>query len=190
LRDQVRFLRTKLLAAGVIAGLAAVCATAARIATAAGSSSQAPSGVRDDARAQAETVRTIRSAGVAMYSWWIDQPSAGSPKSRGMIGQPGDGAANPQQVYLTEIAQTSYTSLAKLLVPLYIQKLPERDGWGNPLEYRLNLASPNAISQMSIRSPGRDGKFSCVTCVVGAFPSSDYDHDIVWADGFFVQWPN
>ena len=42
---------------------------------------------------------------------------------------------------------------------------------------------------MSIRSPGRDGKYSATEYSVTPFDPVDFDEDIVWADGFFVRWP-
>jgi len=42
---------------------------------------------------------------------------------------------------------------------------------------------------MMIRSPGRDGVFSAADYDVSSFTPSDFDQDIVWADGFFIRWP-
>jgi hypothetical protein len=42
---------------------------------------------------------------------------------------------------------------------------------------------------MAIRSTGRDGTFAGQTYTMGPFLASDYDQDIVWADGFFVTYP-
>ncbi|MFP5288928.1 MAG: hypothetical protein ACLGI9_24540, partial [Thermoanaerobaculia bacterium] len=65
----------------------------------------------------------------------------------------------------------------------------EKDGWGHPYEYYLNVENPLAPQVMGIRSPGRDGEFSAVSYTVGPFDPYDFDEDIVWADGFFVRWP-
>jgi len=146
-------------------------------ATAVAASSRPRSSDRDDARAQRETMAAIRNAGTAMFSWVTDQVGAA--------------AAGQKTVDLAKFPPvSSFAALKELLVPKYIQQLPERDGWGNPLEYRLDLKNPAAGSSvMSVRSPGRDGKFSGMTYVVGPFPRDDYDRDIVWADGYFVQSP-
>ena len=37
-------------------------------------------------------------------------------------------------------------------------------------------------------SSGRDKTFT-TTYTTGPFDPTDYDQDIVWADGFFVRWP-
>ncbi len=146
-------------------------------ATAAAASSRPRSSDADDARAQKRTVADMRNVGTAMFSWVTDQVGAA--------------AAGQKAVDLAKFSPVaSFAELEKLLVPKYIQALPERDGWGNPFEYRLNLKNPTAgTSVMSVRSPGRDGKYSGLTYAVEAFPRDDYDRDIVWADGYFVQWP-
>ncbi len=42
---------------------------------------------------------------------------------------------------------------------------------------------------MAIRSQGRNARTPRGTYTVTAFDPTDYDQDIVWADGFFVRWP-
>ena len=43
---------------------------------------------------------------------------------------------------------------------------------------------------MAIQSPGRDQAYESTTSyTMGPFLASDYDQDIVWADGFFVKYP-
>lgn len=96
-----------------------------------------------------------------------------------------------QVVDSSGIPEISWADLAKALVPTYIGELPERDGWGHDYAYQLDVANPLNQRVMVIRSPGRDGVFSGSenSYVLGAFPSTDYDEDIVWSDGFFVRWP-
>jgi hypothetical protein len=43
---------------------------------------------------------------------------------------------------------------------------------------------------MLIRSQGRDKDFDSDEYTVTSFDSTDYDQDIVWADGFMVRWPS
>ena len=74
----------------------------------------------------------------------------------------------------------------------YCQEVPAVDGWGNPMEYRLNTDNLLAANVMSIRSPGRNGDFDnggSTTYNIGAFVTTNYDNDIVWADGLFVVYP-
>jgi hypothetical protein len=42
---------------------------------------------------------------------------------------------------------------------------------------------------MGIRSTGRDNSAEGETYTVGPFITTQYDRDIVWADGFFVRFP-
>jgi len=42
---------------------------------------------------------------------------------------------------------------------------------------------------MLIHSGGRDSSAPAASYTLGSFDPTDYDQDIVWADGFFVRWP-
>ena len=56
-------------------------------------------------------------------------------------------------------------------------------------DYSLNTANPLAKQVMYVRSWGRDKVASSASYSVNSFDPTDYDQDIVWADGFFVRWP-
>ena len=81
----------------------------------------------------------------------------------------------------------------------YIQAVPEKDAWGGVYQYCRAPAPPAednylaANSVMSISSPGRNGGTPDIGCnnalPVGPFEPTDYDQDIVWADGLFVRYP-
>ena len=127
---------------------------------------------------QKRTVGDIRNVGAAWFSWLTDQVGA---------------AAAGQQTY--DFAFGTVLTAAELQSTLfpsttffYIQTVPEFDGWGGTMEYR--LSSELLGSQvMGIRSPGRDGTTSTDQYPVGPFIATDYDEDIVWADGFFINYP-
>jgi hypothetical protein len=74
-------------------------------------------------------------------------------------------------------------------VPQYLQDVPPADGWKTPYEYYLNTGNPLAAQVMAIRSLGRNKAEEGSTYTVTSFDPTDYDRDIVWADGFFVRWP-
>ncbi len=76
-------------------------------------------------------------------------------------------------------------------MPTYARRsdISSTDGWGNPCEIRVKQDDLLASSVMMIRCPGRDKEFDAATYEVGSFSLSDFDADIVWADGFFVRWP-
>ena len=54
--------------------------------------------------------------------------------------------------------------LRPLLVPRFLATLEATDGWavdgwGRPIEMRVNLKAPTGKHVMCLRSPGADGKF-------------------------------
>lgn len=136
----------------------------------------------NDEEAQKRTVADIRNTGTAMFSWLTDQVGAAA------AGQSQTESA-PATVELKHYPLVSREELQKILLPQYMQRVPEKDGWGHPYEYYLNVENPMALQVMGIRSPGRDGEFSAVSYKIGPFDPSDFDEDIVWTDGFFVRWP-
>ena len=135
-----------------------------------------------DGAAQKRTVADIRNTGTAMFSWLTDQVGAAAAGQSQTIEVAPD-------VDLDRYSVLSRDELQEILVPLYMQMVPERDGWGNPYEYYLNVDNPQAEQVMAIRSPGRDGRFSADSYTVTSFDPEESDEDIVWADGFFVRWP-
>jgi hypothetical protein len=126
---------------------------------------------------ETRTVADIRNTGTAMFSWLTDQ-----------VGAAATGAAMTEYD-VTVDPLISVGDLSTVLVPQYIQSVQVSDGWMHPYEYRLNVKDPSAKQVMAIRSPGRDGRFEGNIYTVTGFEATDYDQDIVWADGFFVRAP-
>jgi hypothetical protein len=115
--------------------------------------------------------------GSAMMSWLTDQASAAAA-----------GAAST--VDLDDWTGTaSVDTLRSVLIPQYIQELPIRDGWKNPYSFRVDLGDPNAERVFLIASGGRDASVPAGVYTVGGFETTDYDQDILWADGLFLRWP-
>lgn len=135
----------------------------------------------NDADAQKRTVSQIRNVGTAMFSWLTDQVGAAAA---GQSQMPDD-----KHLLLDSYPPISHDELKEILVPMYMQKVPEKDGWGNPYEYFLNVENPLEPNVMTIRSAGRDGRFSGTYYTLTSFDPDDLDEDIVWSDGFFVRWP-
>ena len=75
----------------------------------------------------------------------------------------------------------TFSTLETALTPNYIQKLPQVDGWGRPLEF----AAEGRL--YAIRSAGRDGVYSGTDYETAATDSPDCD--IVYSNGNFVTWP-
>jgi hypothetical protein len=135
-----------------------------------------------DREAQKKTIADMRNLGTAMFSWLTDQVGAGAAGQSQT--EPAGKAAD-----LAQYSPISHAELEKILVPQYLQTVPERDGWGHPYELYLNVKNVLAPQVMGIRSPGRDGRFSANRYSVGSFPPDQFDEDIVWVDGFFARWP-
>ena len=135
---------------------------------------------RTDLEAQEQTVADISNIGTAMFSWLTDQVGAAA------AGQ--SQVPEPAPVDLADYREISHRDLEKILVPRYIKRIPEVDGWGHSYKFYLN-ANSLAEEIMSIRSAGRDGAFDGSSYVVGYFDPERFDEDIVWSDGFFVRWP-
>jgi hypothetical protein len=78
--------------------------------------------------------------------------------------------------------------LRELLPAEEVDGLAWEDGWGRPFELFFSgwLLAPRV---MAIRSSGRDGEASGTQYRIGPVPP-DPDRDIVWADGFFLRWPD
>lgn len=126
---------------------------------------------------QKRTVADIVLAGGGMFSWVTDQVGAAAA------------GAIATEIDLAQYPAITDSDLGKLLIPQYVQTLPERDGWKVKYEYFLNVAEPSAVNVIAIRSGGRDQASSADLYPTGGFDPTDYDQDLVWADGFWVRWP-
>ena len=127
---------------------------------------------------QKRTMADMRITGGAMFSWLTDQ-----------VGAAAAGATNSQINLADYGGVKSVTVLSTILVPQYLQDLPVKDGWKSPYDYYLNIANPHAQNVMAIRSRGRDKTPDTNDYTVTGFEPTDYDQDVVWADGFMVRWP-
>ena len=83
----------------------------------------------------------------------------------------------------------THQELTALLVPGYINSVPEIDGWGSPFEFYVDLADLVGTETLAIRSAGRDETVSGNLYSPGSFPVGDDDEDLVWADAVFVRFP-
>ena len=129
---------------------------------------------------QKRTVADARNTGTAMFSWLTDQVGAAAAGA----------AANEVDLNATNYGASKAASvISTLLVPQYLQSVPDKDGWKHDYAYWLKTGTSVLDKQvMAIASGGRN-TCSCTKYTVGPFEPTDYDQDIVWADGFFVRWP-
>lgn len=74
------------------------------------------------------------------------------------------------------------------LAPTYIKNMPRVDGWGNAYApyTSQDWGSGTYAVQYAIFSPGRDGAFSGTITPGG---TTDFDCDLVYSNGAFVQFP-
>ena len=79
-------------------------------------------------------------------------------------------------------------ALTGLLTPTYIKALPLNDGWSRPYQFGMDKAvgAANAAQIYAIRSTGKEGT-AASTINVG--PTSNFDCDIVYSNGSFIQYP-
>jgi type II secretion system protein G len=126
---------------------------------------------------QKKTMAEQRLLGGAMMAWLTDQTSAAAA------------GAMVTSVDLSSYDSITTSALASELVPTYIQDIPAYDGWKRPYDLYLDTVPPIDQDVMAIRSAGLGGVPSGDTYVSGAFEPTEYDQDLVWADGFFVRWP-
>ena len=133
---------------------------------------------------QKRTVADLRDTGTAWMSWLTDQVGAAS-------------AGASVKTYIGDNHDiVDYADLFNYLHPsstfFYMQEVPQFDGWNYPVVFAANLNSLVSSSVMMSCAPARQGQLSqdCnETWNVEPFVSTDYDQDIVWADGYFVRWP-
>ncbi len=133
---------------------------------------------------QKRTVAELRNVGTAWMSWLTDQVGAA--------------AAGAGKTYdASAFSEKSYAELYGYLHPdstfFYMQEVPQFDGWKYPLDFG-QADSLLAANVLIACSGGADGTMDDGDCTksydIGAFVATDFDQDIVWADGYFVRWPS
>jgi general secretion pathway protein G len=132
---------------------------------------------------QKRTVADERSWGTAAMAWLTDEVGAAA-------------AGSVSTVDLDDWTGTGdLAAIRSVLVVkhLYIQSVPEKDGWKHPYSYELDIENPLADRVMVVMSAGRDGTDSAPSLTgvytVAPFEPTDYDQDILWGDGYFIRWP-
>ena len=127
---------------------------------------------------QKRTVADIRITGTAMMAWLSDE-----------VGAAAAGQAATDTIDMTLYKTITRANLSALLVPSYIEVVPNLDGWKTPYEYFLDTSTPLSRQVMAIGSGGLDKSSISGTYTAGSFDPTDYEQDILWVDGYFVRWP-
>ena len=130
---------------------------------------------------QKRTMADMRNVGTAWLSWVTDVVSGAAAGQRTWDG--------------SEYTAITSADLFETLHPsstfFYLNELPTKDGWKNSYLYGYT-AEPLGSQVIAIGSGGRDGSLSGAfdsAVQTGPFTPTDYDQDIIWADGFYVRWP-
>ena len=132
---------------------------------------------------QKRALADVRSVGSAWMTWLTDQVSAAAAGSSQKVDFTGDYAEGID-------AEGLLQTLLPATGTRYIQAVPDRDPWDNLYEFRFNGDFNTFTTVAAIRSLGRNGAQELNgQYPSGSFPSTDYDQDIVWTDGFFVRYP-
>ena len=116
---------------------------------------------------QKRTMSDMRALATAVETYAVDHgtyPTASCPSGTFTTSGP-------------RLTTDSFTSLA----PTYVAVVPALDGWGRFYRYALRAdgAAYNVIST------GRDGANDSIACGT----TTDFNSDIVYSNGSFVQWP-
>lgn len=128
---------------------------------------------------QKRSVADIRIVGTAMMAWLTDQDGAGAAAGQ---------AASTFD--FSRVPAVTQAQLEAVLIPQYMQELPLSDGWKNSYEYGLDIATPEGLEIMAMRCRGRNNRVDGGPVYpANSFQPTDYDQDIVWADGQFIRWP-
>ncbi len=133
---------------------------------------------------QKRTVAEVRNVGTAWMSWLTDQ-----------VGAAAAGAAKTYDA--SSFGDPSYLEVFGYLHPydtfFYMQEVPQLDGWKYPFAFG-KANSLIASSVLIVCSGGADGAMDGDDCTksydLAPFVATDFDQDIVWADGYFVRWPS
>ena len=143
---------------------------------------------------QSRTVDDIRNVGTAMFAWLVDQVNDGTevsavPEAASACISLSRAGGACKLLAIDRLPLISYQELTQLLVPGYIDAIPEKDGWGTPYEFRLDRKNVLSRSVMAIRSAGADHAFSGFRYHLSSFLPAETDQDFVWLDGFFIRRP-
>jgi len=96
--------------------------------------------------------------------------------------------------YTLPSVQIDAGAVTSLLTPTYISLLPTTDGWGHPLDFRIDALPGSGQQAMaySIRSRGRDGVLDNGGKTKSSYTFGTikrFDCDIVFGSGTFVTEP-
>ncbi len=120
---------------------------------------------------QKRTMADIRAIGTAAEAYAVDNnrypAAAGFPWPSGV----------------SVPSATVVAAVQDNLMPTYIKQIPLKDGWNSWFLY----GTYNNNQDYAIQSNGKDGTSQSVSTLAG--PTNDFNADIIFVDGQFVQYP-
>jgi len=87
--------------------------------------------------------------------------------------------------FYPKVASGDISTLASYIEPTYLKKIPYQDGWNDPFQWEGDAT--NGLDY-TIASYGKD-KTSGPTTWAPGNRTTNFNDDIVFSDGQFVQWP-
>ncbi len=97
------------------------------------------------------------------------------------IGTAVESYAVDNNFYPKNMVNATASGVGTYVAPIYIKTMPTTDGWNN----QWDVDSTATGSQYTITSVAKDGTASAVT----GGQTSDFNCDILFANGQFFQWP-
>ncbi len=120
---------------------------------------------------QKRTMADIRSIGTALEAYAVDFNKY--PAAAGSYAWPSGISAVPSNTIGSAVGALS---------PTYIRTMPMKDGWNSFFHYK---ASSTFLDYV-LASTGKDGTIDG-TAILG--PTTDFNNDIIFADGQFIAYP-
>jgi general secretion pathway protein G len=90
--------------------------------------------------------------------------------------------------FYPKVADGIVPDLLTYTVPTYLRKLPARDGWNNELNWG-GTGAQTGGRVYSFWSFAKDGGSGAPVLVNNGGPKTDFNADIVYSNGTFIQWP-
>ena len=121
---------------------------------------------------QKRSMADMRSIGTALEAYAVDYNKY--PAAAGSFVWPSG---------ITAVPTTTIGASATLaLSPTYIRTMPMKDGWNSYFHYGVNTTNLD----YALASTGKDGAID-TTVILG--PTTDFNNDIIFADGQFIAYP-
>ncbi len=88
--------------------------------------------------------------------------------------------------FYPKIAGGDVTTIMPYITPTYIKTLPFNDGWTTMMHWQGDATTG---LDYTIQSYGKDHTAESPTIASGGNKTTDFNKDIIFSDGQFVQWP-